>query len=110
MQAVLLKKVLGFLAHRIKIKNSEIEICSSRMGLLELMQILKQHTAFQYKTVVDIAASDMPSSDLRFNIRYLLLSQKYNSRISVLVRTSESLPVMSVVQLFNGANWLEREV
>lgn len=40
----------------------------------------------------------------------MLLSLRYNARIKVKTYTDELTPVDSAVQVFNGANWYEREV
>ena len=41
---------------------------------------------------------------------YFLLSTKYNSRIKIKTFVDELTPVESIVDLYQSANWLEREV
>ena len=41
---------------------------------------------------------------------YCLLSTKYNSRIKIKTFVDEFTPVESIVDIYQSANWLEREV
>ena len=58
----------------------------------------------------DITAVDYPTRDTRFEVVYNLLSVRHNSRIRVKTYTDEQTPVPSICDLYDGANWYEREV
>jgi NADH-quinone oxidoreductase subunit C len=45
----------------------------------------------------------------RFDVVYHFLSPKQNQRVRVKVGTDESTPVPSIIDVFPGANWFERE-
>lgn len=45
-----------------------------------------------------------------FQIVYMLLSLRFNSRIKVKTYTDELTPIDSLCSVFAGANWYEREV
>lgn len=45
-----------------------------------------------------------------FQIIYILLSVRFNSRIRVKTYTDELTPLDSACEVFDGANWMEREV
>ena len=47
---------------------------------------------------------------LLFQIVYMLMSLRFNSRIRVKTYTDELTPVDSINSVFAGANWYEREV
>lgn len=77
--------------------------------LIPTMKFLRDHSAAQFKSVMDITAVDYPSRQYRFELNYNLLSVRHNSRIRVKTYASETSPVPSIARLFEGANWLERE-
>lgn len=70
---------------------------------------LKNHTPAQFKSVMDVTAVDYPSRENRFEVVYNMLSVRHNCRIRVKTYASETSPVPSLVPLFEGANWFERE-
>ena len=50
-----------------------------------------------------------PAREQRFDVVYHLLSPKQNARIRVKVAVDEETPVASIIDVFPGANWFERE-
>jgi len=83
------------------------------VGVLDLKKtilFLKDHENCLFKVLVDIFAIDYPNREERFELVYCLLSTKYNSRVKVKTFVDEFTPVESIVGLYQGANWPEREV
>src|ERR1700676_2758673 len=64
----------------------------------------------QYFSIIDVTASDWPSRERRFDVVYHFLSPTHNRRIRVKIEVGESTPVPSIIGVFPGADWLEREV
>jgi NADH dehydrogenase (ubiquinone) Fe-S protein 3 len=60
--------------------------------------------------VSDITAVDYPTKDQRFEVVYNMLSIRHNARIRVKTYADEATPVPSICDLYDGANWYEREV
>uniref|UniRef100_A0A1W7RBZ1 NADH dehydrogenase [ubiquinone] iron-sulfur protein 3, mitochondrial n=1 Tax=Agkistrodon contortrix contortrix TaxID=8713 RepID=A0A1W7RBZ1_AGKCO len=89
---------------------NELEILIHPDGILPVIAFLKDHTNAQFRNIVDLTAVDIPSRQYRFEIVYNFLSLHYNSRIRVKTYTDELTPIESLVPLFEGANWYEREV
>ena len=56
-----------------------------------------------------MTAVDWPSRERRFDVVYHLLSPKHNPRIRVKAETDETTPVPSIIEVFPGADWFERE-
>ena len=53
----------------------------------------------------------MPGKKFRFSVIYNLLSQGYNSRLLLLTKVTERSPALaSLLPLYAGCGWLEREV
>ena len=75
-----------------------------------MFTFLKYHTAAEFTQVSDITAVDYPTKDQRFEIVYNMLSIRHNSRIRVKTYADEATPVPSICDLYDGANWYEREV
>ena len=64
----------------------------------------------RFACLIDICGVDYPSRDRRFDIVYHLLSPTQNARIRVKIEVGETTPVASIIDVFPGANWFEREV
>ncbi|MCX7641454.1 MAG: NADH-quinone oxidoreductase subunit C [Elusimicrobiales bacterium] len=82
-------------------------------SIKEILSYLKQN-GFEF--LIDLFAIDYlkyPQRDLseRFEIVYNLYSLQYNKRIIIKVPISENNPeIESVTDIFDAANWYEREV
>src|SRR5438132_7947878 len=83
-----------------------------RERLLEAMHLLKEERGFDL--LVDVTCVDyLNYRDAidRFGLVYLLANTETNERLTVRVFLNEpELTVPSMVPLWSGANWLEREV
>ncbi|MGA2616512.1 MAG: NADH-quinone oxidoreductase subunit C [Thermoguttaceae bacterium] len=81
-------------------------------ALYEVLQFLKERGGFDM--LVDVTCVDYlcyPGAKDRFGLVYLLASTGTNERITVRAMVNDPDPaVRSVVGLWEGANWLEREV
>ena len=75
-----------------------------------LLNVLKNHYLFQFKTLVSITAVDYPQRNERFEVNYFLLSYLLNFRLIIKVNTNDTNPIPSITTIFNSANWYEREV
>ncbi|KAL9087577.1 MAG: hypothetical protein Q9159_003527 [Coniocarpon cinnabarinum] len=90
--------------------KDELTIYIPPSGVIPVFTFLKNHTAAEFTQVSDITAVDYPTRDARFEVVYNLLSVRHNSRIRVKTYTDEQSPVPSICDLYDGANWYEREV
>ncbi|CAG8495676.1 1553_t:CDS:2 [Paraglomus occultum] len=89
--------------------KDELTIYIAPSSLIPVMTFLRDHTGCQFKQVQDICGVDYPTRSNRFEVVYNMLSVHYNARIRVKTYTDEVTPVPSIVSLFDGANWFERE-
>ncbi|GAA5930171.1 hypothetical protein JCM1841_000483 [Sporobolomyces salmonicolor] len=89
--------------------KEELTLYVAPSAIVPVMYFLRDHTNTQYKQVMDICGADYPTRGKRFEVVYHLLSVKYNSRIRVKTYADEVSPVPSVVEVFRGADWYERE-
>jgi NADH-quinone oxidoreductase subunit C len=76
----------------------------------ELCAALKQEHG--YTLFVDLCGAHFPKREpaLQFEVVTILYSLAANRRVRVKVATDEATPVPSLVPVFAGANWQEREV
>jgi NADH dehydrogenase (ubiquinone) Fe-S protein 3 len=79
-------------------------------GVIPTFTFLKYHTAAEYTQISDITAVDYPTKDQRFEVVYNMLSIRHNSRLRIKTYADEATPVPSLCDLYDGANWYEREV
>lgn len=89
---------------------NELELLIAPSGILPVMYFLKNHHNSQFTNIIDIAGMDVPTRTYRFELIYHLLSLRFNSRIRVKTYTDELTPVDSLCEVYQGANWYEREV
>ena len=79
---------------------------------LGVMTLLKQQLGFDY--LVDVTGIDYlhyPNAKDRYGVVYSLANTTSGERVFVKVALNDPSPtVASVYPLWNGANWLEREV
>jgi NADH dehydrogenase (ubiquinone) Fe-S protein 3 len=91
------------------ISKEEVIIYTKPSYLKPLLHFLKNHTSSQFSMLIDITAIDFPEREERFEVVYILLSCKYNSRLRIKVCVDEVTPIPSVESIHPGAGWCERE-
>jgi len=75
----------------------------------EVLAFLRNDASCKFQVLIDVCGVDYPGRAKRFDVVYNLLSLKHNQRVIVKAQTDARTPVPSVVSLFPGANWFERE-
>lgn len=77
---------------------------------LEVLGRLRDERAFAFNVLIDLTAVDYLGRDPRLEVVAHLYSLSRNQRLRVKTRLPESDPTLaSLVPLWKGANWLERE-
>jgi NADH-quinone oxidoreductase subunit C len=90
--------------------HHELTVHAQAAEIVAVMRFLRDDPRCMFWNIVDITAVDWPSRERRFDVVYHLLSPKQNARIRVKIETDETTPVNSVIEVFPGADWFEREV
>jgi len=92
-----------------KSKQKTFWLNVEKENLRFLILFLKKSSFIQAHQLLDLWALDFPTSMKRYQVNYCLVSPRFNLRFILGVRSND--PVFpSVVDIFNSANWLEREV
>lgn len=88
--------------------NVYFYILKNRLFLFIL--VLKLHFNTQFKSIVELTACDYPELKERFSLFYVLSSVLYRNNCFIKTWCSEFSSIDSIVSLYAGANWFEREV
>jgi NADH-quinone oxidoreductase subunit C len=92
-----------------ELKYDELTIAGKAAEIVKIATFLRDDPACQFVCIIDITAVDYPSREQRFDVVYHFLSPRLNQRIRVKVMTDEETPVPSIIGVFKGADWFERE-
>jgi NADH-quinone oxidoreductase subunit C len=87
----------------------ELTVTARASEIVSVMRYLRDDPHCLFYNLIDITAVDWPSRERRFDVVYHLLSPKLNLRVRVKIETDEMTPVPSVIEVFAGADWFERE-
>jgi NADH-quinone oxidoreductase subunit C len=72
--------------------------------------LLLMHDAEQFDYCVDITAVHYPKRESQFDIVYVLYSFHHNERVRVKTQIKDGESLRTAVEIWETANWLEREV
>ena len=87
----------------------ELSITANAADIVKVVKFLRDDPACQFVCIIDVTAVDYPGREQRFDVVYHFLSPRLNQRIRVKVMTDEQTPVPSIIDVFRGADWFERE-
>ncbi len=77
--------------------------------IVRAVTFLRDDPKCRFVSFIDICGVDYPGRERRFDVVYHFLSPQLNHRIRLKVETDEVTPVPSLIEVFPGANWFERE-
>jgi len=91
--------------------RGETTVVVPREMLREAAACCRQHAELQYNFLTDATCVDRFPMEPRFEVSYHLVSIPRRERLRLKTKLSGSDPVMdSLVTVWPGANWLEREI
>jgi NADH-quinone oxidoreductase subunit C len=91
------------------VANGELTITATARDIVKVATFLRDDERCQFKCFIDITAIDWPQRPRRFDVVYHLLSPTLNRRIRVKIEAGEDTRVPSIIGVFPGADWFERE-
>jgi NADH-quinone oxidoreductase subunit C len=92
-----------------EIVRGELTVTANAADVVKVATFLRDDERCRFVCLIDITAVDWPSREKRFDVVYHFLSPTRNARVRVKVETDEATPVPSIIDVFAGANWYERE-
>ncbi len=107
--AATIKNALGVSIVGHEIARGELTVHAKAADIVKVARFLRDDPACQFVSIIDITAVDWPSREQRFDVVYHLLSPRMNQRVRVKIMTDEVTPVASLVEVYAGADWYERE-
>ena len=91
------------------VANGELTIAAAARDIVKVATFLRDDERCQFWSIVDVTAVDWPGRERRFDVVYHFLSPRQNLRIRVKIEVDEKSPVASIISVFPGADWFERE-
>ena len=92
------------------VAHQELTLSADAGDIPAVMRFLRDDPRCLFWSIIDVTAVDWPGRERRFDVVYHLLSPKLNVRIRVKAPAEEGVPVPSIVEVFPGADWFEREI
>ncbi|MGL4811686.1 MAG: NADH-quinone oxidoreductase subunit C [Beijerinckiaceae bacterium] len=102
--AALPGKVTGF-----DVTRGELCVQAEPAAIVDVIAFLRSDPQCAFYSFIDATAVDYPAREKRFDVVYHLLSPKHNTRIRVRLMVDETTAIPSIISVFPGADWFERE-
>ena len=91
------------------VTRHELTLHAAASEIVAVVRFLRDDPRCLFWSFIDVTAVDWPGRERRFDVVYHLLSPKHNLRVRVKIETDETAPVPSIIEVFPGADWFERE-
>ena len=91
------------------IAHGELTVMAKSSEIANVIRFLRDDETCQFISFIDVTAVDWPGRERRFDVVYHLLSPVRNMRIRIKIEVGEDEPVDSIIGIFPGADWFERE-
>ena len=104
-----IRNTLGASVAGFTVANGELTVNAKAADVVSIAKFLRDDPACQFINIIDVTAVDWPSREKRFDVVYHFLSPRLNQRIRLKVVTDETTSVPSLIEVFRGADWFERE-
>jgi NADH-quinone oxidoreductase subunit C len=91
------------------IARHELTVQAQAADIVAVMRFLRDDPRCLFWSIIDVTAVDWPGREQRFDVVYHLLSPKHNVRVRVKIEVDEETPVASIIEVYPGADWFERE-
>ena len=92
-----------------EVVRGELTVHAKAADIVKVATFLRDDPACQFICIIDVTAVDWPGREQRFDVVYHFLSPRLNQRIRVKLMTDEMTAVPSLIEVFRGADWFERE-
>ena len=92
-----------------EVSLDELVVKVRRDTIVQVMKFLRDDANCLFKLMADLCGVDYPEREERFEVVYNLASLSHNTRVRIKLSTDEDTPVPSIVEVYNVANWFERE-
>jgi NADH-quinone oxidoreductase subunit C len=87
----------------------QLSVTVDAAKIVEVARFIRDDQRCRFVNITDVTAVDYPGREKRFDVVYHFLSPTLNTRIRLRVEASETTQVPSLIDVFPGADWFERE-
>ena len=94
-------------AHAVAFNQLTITVDATR--IVDVAKFLRDDPSCRFVSIIDITAVDYPGREKRFDVIYHFLSPTLNERVRLRAEADETTQVPSIIDVFPGADWFERE-
>jgi NADH-quinone oxidoreductase subunit C len=91
------------------VAHHELTVQARAADILSVMRFLRDDPRCLFWNIVDVTAVDWLGRQPRFDVVYHLLSPKHNVRVRVKIAVDEGSSVDSIIEIYPGTDWFERE-
>src|SRR5438874_11994925 len=92
-----------------KIAFNQLTVAVHADKIVDVVRFLRDDPGCRFVSLIDVTAVDYPKREKRFDVVYHLLSPTLNARIRLRAEADETTQVPSIIEVFPGADWFERE-
>jgi len=93
--------------HRVAFNQLTVAVHTDK--IVDVVRFLRDDPGCRFVSLIDVTAVDYPKREKRFDVVYHLLSPTLNARIRLRAEADETTQVPSIIEVFPGADWFERE-
>jgi NADH-quinone oxidoreductase subunit C len=104
-----IKSACGASVSCYEVVRGELIVHAKAADIVKVARFLRDDPSCQFICIIDVTAVDWPGREQRFDVVYHFLSPRMNTRVRVKIMTDETTPVASLVDVYRGADWFERE-
>ena len=94
-------------AHAVAFNQLTVDVEAAK--IVEVVKYLRDDPNCRFVNITDVTAVDYPDREKRFDVIYHFLSPTLNTRVRLRVAADETTQVPSLIEVFPGADWFERE-
>ena len=87
----------------------QLTITVEAAKIVEIARYIRDDAGCRFVSFIDVTAVDYPGREKRFDVIYHFLSPTQNARLRLRAEASETTQVPSLIDVFPGADWFERE-
>ncbi len=100
---------LGGAATGYSVSFNQLTVTVDISKIVQIVRFLRDDPACRFVNLTDVTAVDFPNREKRFDLIYHLLSPTLNRRVRLRGEAGEETQVPSIISVFPGADWFERE-
>jgi NADH-quinone oxidoreductase subunit C len=104
-----IKKALGASVTGYAVTRGELTLTVKAADIVKVARFLRDDPACLFTCMIDVTALDWPGREKRFDVVYHLLSPRINQRIRVKAELAEGETIASLIDVYRGVDWFERE-